>query len=56
MRLQVEDLTYRLAAVAGLRDDLPVGLLFENLADALAHQRVVVAEHDSQFSHVPSPG
>ena len=41
--------------VLGLGDDLPLRPLLENLAQPLAHQRVVVPDQDSQLSQVIPP-
>src|SRR5262245_62560200 len=41
-----------LTAVAGLGDDFPPGLLLENLAEPLTHQRVIVTDEDTQPTHV----
>ncbi len=48
----LERLPDDLAAVARLGNDLPVRLLLENLSQALSHERVVVAQKDSQLAHV----
>jgi hypothetical protein len=43
-------LPHRLASVARLRDDVPLGLLLENLPKSLSHDRVIVAQKDSQVT------
>jgi hypothetical protein len=51
VRLRSQRLADGVAAVAGLGDDFPFGSLFENLAQPLAHQRVIVAEQNPQLTH-----
>ena len=49
--LQRQRLAHGFASVARLRDDFPVRLLFENLAQPLPHQRVIVAEQNAELTH-----
>src|SRR5688500_4422575 len=53
--LQCEGKTYRFASVRRLAHNFPAFLRFENLAQALPHNRVIVAEENSQICHPYHP-
>jgi hypothetical protein len=46
-RLQCHALANRLAAVADFSHDVPFRTFFQNLAQPLAHQRVIVAKQQT---------